>query len=284
MRERAAVGLLLIAVGALAVSAAAPEARPRVLPRPPFEYSYSGGKKPAARTGLRLVKLSERRNQITDTEAWFRRHDLVLPTLGSELPDGEKLPEMVPETFAGARLIRAIESGLGLLLLYSPDFSGARYLVARDRKEERPVYALDFVHFRTPPRVAPGEGEFVEEGVHWAAEADGGLYVANFHRTYAKSSGGKNAYLTALDPKTGQLVWRSRPLVANAQNFVIRSDAIVSGYGFTTEPDFLYVLDRATGAVAQTVPIRSAPEYLIPKNDRLYVRAYDTDYLFRFHR
>jgi hypothetical protein len=265
----------------LAGSGDAPEIRPRVLPRPPFAYFYPG-KAPEAGTRLRLVKVSEQRNRITDTKAWFDRNGLRLPLAVGRLENEEigPAPVGVPATLDGERLIRAIESGPRLLLLYGPNYSDARILVAWDRKAGRPVYALDFANYLNPPRIAPREAEFVTEGVQWAAEADGLLYVSNFHRTYAKSSGNQNGYVTALDPKTGRLLWRSRPLVVNTLNFLVQGDAILTGYGFTAEPDFLYVLSRATGAVAQSVRIRSAAEYLIPKADRLYVRAYDTDYVF----
>jgi hypothetical protein len=107
------------------------------------------------------------------------------------------------------------------------------------------------------------------------------LYVSNFHRTYARSSKGANAYLTAIDLATHRIVWRSQPLVANANNFVVVGDTIVSGYGFTAEPDYLYVVNKHTGSILQRLPVKSGPEYLVRRDDRLFVRTYDTDYLLR---
>ena len=75
------------------------------------------------------------------------------------------------------------------------------------------------------------------------------LYVETAHPTYAKSSYGRNAYVSAIDVKKRKLLWRSPALVANAAHFVLLNDTIVSGYGFTAEPDYLYALDRATGKV-----------------------------------
>jgi hypothetical protein len=253
-----------------------------VLPRPPFSHVHRGVKR-GARPSLRLSKLSERRNEITDEEAWFERHQLSLPTLESDLRRGirGRLPEKVPERFAGERLIRAIESRRQILLIYGVDFATGRYLVAFDPVTKHPQYALDFRRYLPPPVFLPRDREFVDEAVQWAEEAGDVLYVANFHRTYAKSSGGLNGYLNAIEPRTGRLRWRSRPLVCNSLNFVIRGNAVICGYGFTAEPDYLYVLDRRTGEVVQQVRVRSAPEYLIPKGDRLFVRTYDTDYVFR---
>jgi outer membrane protein assembly factor BamB len=256
-----------------------------LLPRPPFSYFYSGGT-PGGRTSLRLIQLSERRNRITDEEDWFQRNGLSLPTFGTELPRGNRgrIPKGVPDFFAGQRLIQAIEGRGRIFLIYGPNFSGGRYLLALDPAAKRQVYALDFRNYIQPPSFLPGEQEFVDETVQWAEETDGLVYVSTFHSSYAKNSRGKNGYLTALDPKTGRLRWRSRPLVCNTHNFVLLGDAVVTGYGFTAEPDYLYVLDRKTGAVSQTVKVRSGPEYLIPKDGKLYVRTYDTDYVFRLRR
>jgi hypothetical protein len=75
-------------------------------------------------------------------------------------------------------------------------------------------------------------------------------------------------------------LWRSQPLVCNANNFVIINDVIICGYGFTAEPDFLYLIDKTTGEILQQIKVKTAPEYLIQKDNKLYVRTYDRDYLF----
>ena len=58
-------------------------------------------------------------------------------------------------------------------------------------------------------------------------------------------------------------------LVANARTFVVTGDLIVAGYGFTAEPDFLYLLDRRTGKVLDRLPVASAPEIVKLRGDRL---------------
>lgn len=108
------------------------------------------------------------------------------------------------------------------------------------------------------------------------------LYVAHGHRTYAKSSHGMNAYLTAIDLRSGKPLWHSAPLVANATNFTfLDDDHLVTGYGFTAEPDFLYVLRAKDGAAVAKIPLKSGPSYLLRKDGRLFVRTYDRDYVFR---
>jgi hypothetical protein len=43
-------------------------------------------------------------------------------------------------------------------------------------------------------------------------------------------------YMSAIDREERKLLWRSPALVANAANFVLLNDTIVSGYGFTPSP------------------------------------------------
>ena len=109
----------------------------------------------------------------------------------------------------------------------------------------------------------------------WAKEAGGVLYAQTGHLTYARSSYGLNAYLNAIDLKTKRLLWRSPALVANTRNFVLAGDVIVSGYGFTAEPDYLYALDRSTGQVLARLLLPSAPEQIARHGSTLTVRTYD---------
>jgi outer membrane protein assembly factor BamB len=109
---------------------------------------------------------------------------------------------------------------------------------------------------------------------------NGVLFVSHHHMTYSASSGGFNAYVTALDLRTGALFWRSDPLVSNGSNFLVRNGYVICGYGFTAEKDFLFVLDATTGQTVRKIPLRSGPEWLIEKDGKLFVRTYDTNYVF----
>jgi outer membrane protein assembly factor BamB len=64
-------------------------------------------------------------------------------------------------------------------------------------------------------------------------------------------------------------------LVANADNFVLLSTVIVSGYGFTAEPDYLYAIDRATGRVVGRLPLPTGPERIVRHGNTLTVDTYD---------
>jgi hypothetical protein len=155
------------------------------------------------------------------------------------------------------------------LSIEGPDGISAHIVRASGR------YAFDFRNYAWPPRIFPGDREFVYEQVVWAKEAAGLLYVETAHSTYAKSSYGLNAYLNAIDLKTKKLRWRSPALVANASNFVLLDDVIVSGYGFTAEPDYLYALDRATGKVVGRVMLPTGPELIVRHGNVLTVTTYD---------
>jgi hypothetical protein len=156
------------------------------------------------------------------------------------------------------------------LRVEGPDGSTRHLVVAPGR------YAVDFRNYAWPPRIAPGEREFVYEQVVWAKEAaDGVLYVETAHSTYARSSYGRNGYLNAIDLKTRKLLWRSPALVANARNFVLLDRVVVSGYGFTNEPDYLYAVDRRDGHVVARILLPTGPERIVRHGDTLTVDTYD---------
>lgn len=294
MKPDARLRILLAAL--LLLTPAAPEVRAQAgaddwrlttLPAPEFKRTPPRAM-PPRRGAERLAVVSTRRNQITDEADWFARHGLALPLY--EIPDApsvgwsspaEPLPSFVPLRLRGLRLTKAVRQRDRVLAVYGEDFSSGRYLVALDRATGRFSYGFDFVNYALAPGATAREREFVYQDIAWAAEEGGTLYVAHAHNTYARSSRGLNAYLTALDTRRGRVLWRSAPLVANASNFELVGDHIVSGYGFTKEPDFLYLLDKQTGEVRQRLPVRSGPEYIIRKGDRLHVRAYDADFVLR---
>lgn len=230
----------------------------------------------------RLVKTSETKNQITDEEAWFQRIGLKLPLLEVPNPFMHKvgnLPADLPARYHSAIAIRAIDHGDHVIVIYGANFSRGRYVAVFDA-EHKLTALLDFEEFGTPPSFVPADAQFVQGGVFWAELRDGALYVSSGHHTYAKSSHGKNAFLTAVNPTTGHIYWQSAPLVANASNFLVRRGYIVSGYGFTAEPDFLFVIDRADGRTVSKIPVKSGPEVLLEKDNKLYVRTYNTDLVF----
>jgi hypothetical protein len=283
---------LALLAGVLAAGTALAATGPVIveLPRPQFPAAT----KASPRAGqLELAVVSSQRNAITDEAAWVRRNRLQLreyevPGSLSDLPL-RKLPHALPTCYDAGRgcydLVRAARQQNGrILLVYGWDSTATgRYLFVV-RPDGHVVHALDFARYAYAPVTAPGEREYVYQQLVWAAEAGGTLYVENAHSTYARSSGGRNAYISAIDLRTGKLRWRTGPLVANARTFELVGGTIVTGYGFTDEPDYLYLLDRSNGRVISRTLVPSAPEYVVRKGSRLFVRTYDHDLVVKLVR
>lgn len=266
-----------------AAGAALLNATPIRLARPPFAarvnapVAVSGDPRPP-----RLVKRSEKKNEITNDAAWFEEHALRWPVLDAPnrfMARPGALPAGIPATYGESVLVTGIVHVDHTVLLYGGDYSGGRYVALLDR-ERRLTALLDFEEFRAPPSFKASDRAFVDEAVHWGEVVDGVLYVSHFHRTYASSSMGVNGFISAIDVASGELRWQSRPLVANARNFAIVGRWIITGYGFTDERDFLYVLDRASGEVVAEVKVASGPDVIVMRGPELFVRTYDTDYVF----
>jgi hypothetical protein len=254
------------------------------LPAPPIHHSLPAPNRETAPHPLKLKPLGAKPNRITDRDEWFGANGLALPAYEVPNPFQNKpghLPEFVPEKFGDQLLVKAIRCPDAVLLVYGADFSDGRYLIALDPASGDFLYGFDFLRYSYPPTFAERDRDFVRQPIKWAWQENRVLYVSHAHGTYARASGGSNAYITALDTATGAVLWRSRPLVANAANFELAGDTLIAGYGFTAEPDYLYLLDKKTGQVYERIKLKSGPEYILLKGDQLYVRSYDTDYRFR---
>ena len=179
-------------------------------------------------------------------------------------------PHPTPQLFRDADFQLAVHQRppRRIFLLY-----GGRYLVSI-----RPYYAVDFVNFARPPN-----GPWAED-LTWARQGK-----ANpLRRTYApdlRFGDERPQCVHHRDRCRGTQDPLAQPaLVANAQTFVVSGDLIVSGYGFTAEPDFLYLLDRRTGKVLDRLAVPSAPEVIRLRGERLFVRTYDRDVVARIVR
>jgi len=245
-----AIGLVLVA----GVAGAA-EYPVTTLPRPGFKAAVEGVE---ARAPVELVLVSSR---YADPGTSTGRIPYVTGP---------------PERYRGLPFQDAFGQAGQVFAIYGVDGSSARYLLAFDR-ESRFRYGFDFGNYVWPPRIPPGEREFVYEEIVWAQEVGGVLYVENAHWTYASSSYGRNAYVTAIDLETKRRLWRTRALVANARTFVVADDYLVTGYGFTAERDHLYLIDRRTGKVVSELALPSAPERIVRRGGRIHVRTYDHD-------
>ncbi|MDP6943258.1 MAG: hypothetical protein QF464_03830, partial [Myxococcota bacterium] len=103
---------------------------------------------------------------------------------------------------------------------------------------------------------------------------DGVLYFNEACQSYASEARGRCSSLVAVEPTEAKVLWRTKPLVSN-NRFLVEADLIVSGYGFTKERDYLYVIRRTDGKLMHRLRIPKAHE-AIGRDDqgRLVVRLY----------
>ena len=236
--------------------------------RPPFAYTFRRHPEIDIDSIPILTQKSSQRNRITDGRRWLDKHRDNHPAakLRSAPPD-------IPKTFAGLRLGVLLDHGSHTIAIY-----GGRFVVVIEQGVASAI--VDYQEFLAPERLsAPEHGQFQQQEITWAERRDGVLYTCQGGGSYAREVFGKKSYLTAIDPTDGALLWRSAPLVCNA-NFVMLGSHIVSGYGFTDEPDFLFVIDRTTGKTVTRRKLASGPSHLIVDGKHLFVRTYDHDYDF----
>lgn len=106
---------------------------------------------------------------------------------------------------------------------------------------------------------------------------DGSVYVNANYLSYAKEVDGKTAYLYGIDVDSAKTMWRSKPL-RSRNEFAIVGNLIVSGYGFTAEKDYLYVIEARSGNELHEQPIKSGHDWVRWVNEELIVRTYGYDY------
>lgn len=222
-----------------------PEPEMVTITNPSWDYYISQPAEPGT-APLTLTLLEQSANQITDTEEWFERNGLVLPEYSDD------------------RYSFLVEDGMMIHIL----------------ENDMMKATLDFSQFQYADDFKPEDMDFVDQNIEGAAICDGILYVSTFHYTYAETSP-HNGYITAIDLADYSVLWKTQALVCNSRNFEMVGDVILCGYGFTAEDDFLYQIDRKTGAVIGKTDLASMMDYIVYQDGRLYVRTYHTDYVFQ---
>jgi hypothetical protein len=245
-----------------------------------FPYTAKGLASPKARK-IKLTTISRTGNAVTDDERWFADNVLPQPTD----PKDEEWRQVPGETRWGELKFfrsdgdihvgiyqaqtprKAAQKEKGMGSIYDKEFSYAAVLFNADFAPQK-LFVLEEFH--------PGILEMSD--AHLAGKI---LYFDCNYNGYASIAKKKTGYLVALDLDGERVLWTSRSLVASFRGFVVLDDAVITGYGFTDERDALFVFNRFTGKQWVKLKLRSAPEFIIPKADKLYVRTYDTNYLFQ---
>jgi hypothetical protein len=159
------------------------------LARPPFGYALYRPVLGVEAEPPRLVKVAERRNEITDEAEWFNQNGLTLPAL--RVPNGvvgasSELSALAPTHVGAYILVQGIDQGDKAVLIYGADFADGR-LVAVVDKARGGIALLDFESFLTPPAFEPKDAPFVKGQVVWAVVEHGVLYLFEIAETKAKS-------------------------------------------------------------------------------------------------
>lgn len=247
---------------------------------------------------ITLTTLGSKENGITDDDLWINAHEGGMPyrhywfgditenaltqnwyrvplTLGNDLWRGDI--EIHEDYIVFAYGEHKYDRDVGY---------DTNYLVITDRAVEHVKAVIDFrsVGKAFSEKVfgesdRQGFSQFADlEFTGYTVEGDI-AYVAAAHRTYASSSKGKNAYLMAINIKTGKIKWMTKPLTCNSQ-FCILGNSIICGYGFSGESHYVYVVDKNTGRRAQTIWVKKSPELISIEGKKAYIRTYSYDYTF----
>ncbi len=255
-----------------------------ILETPPINYYLSKKVTPKEVKPLKIEQQSKKSNNIIDDEKWFKDNKLTYNTY--EVPNSLRnikgnVPNFVGATFNDLLITKAFYDESYIYCTYGNDYSEGYILNVYSKKTKKQLYSFDFSNYRYSRDFVDKDYDYVEQAVDWATIKNNTLYVSNSHYTYAESSCNMNAYITAISLDNYEILWRSKPLVSNVQNFIIINDVIVCGYGFTDEQDYLYQLNLYTGKTIKQIPIKSAASYIVKKGNYLFVRTYNTDYVYK---
>ena len=222
---------------------------------PSWEYYCSDVVTEMEIVPIKLELVYETANAITDLDVWETSNGIYAPRL--PYTDDRRL-----YSFDGIHFFEATN-------LWISDISGK-------------VYCLDMNEFSMLPDKTFEENDpFTNDRgyVNFAKIIDHILYVSTGHRNYTENNP-STGYITAINLENGEVLWKSAPQVSNAYNFEIVGDVIICGYGFSSEDDHLYLLNRYNGQIIEQIPVKSMAEYIVAKDSTLYVRTYNRNYEF----
>lgn len=188
---------------------------------------------------------------------------------------GLKLPESVPLKVGTLELFLADSVAEGFLLFYRDPYGlGSCTLGGKQNcAYEAALYTVDGERqwsLALGPLMSRPDGIEIQD----IRFADGVLYFNEACQSYSSEQGGRCSSLVAVDPMANKVLWRTPSLVSNGR-FALRGCYIVAGYGFTSEPDNVFLVDRSTGKIVQTIPVSSAPQqYSLQSAERLDLTLY----------
>ena len=185
-------------------------------------------------------------------------------------------PSWVPRERAGLELTIAQRAADGWLAFYkgplaadwreNAGYAAALYAPGGDER-----WALDLSTYLPAPRLLE------IQDVRWG---DGHLYFNVACLTYAREADGRCSWLYKVDPASGRVRWRTPPLTSN-DIFLLHGPWVVAGYGFTAEPDSLYLVERESGAIVDRRGLDTAHSYMEVAGEDVVVVTRERVWRFR---
>ena len=231
---------------------------------------------------LKIKKKVDRPHQGASDEQWLKQHLSHSPNRDPQA--SQTYFPFIPNQEDTLSLVSTVCEGIGqdIVALYGTRPQGYRWtpptvlvLYSYDGKKR---FVLDL---RDSLQAISNEADFASPHIMHALVRDEILYVSLSHKTYAKATKGKNAYIQAFDLQ-GRWLWNSDYLVANANNFLILGDHLITGYGFTAEADYLYQLNRYTGKTLKKYKLKNGPNWFAYKAPgQLHILTYNRDMILQ---
>lgn len=250
---------------------------------PPLGYYISSKVIEKDNRAIQLNMKSSKPNQITDDEQWFINNNLSMDNFqgfNSPIDNSVNMHTGINELWDDLLITNAIQDEDYIYCIYGTNYAEGYVLNIYDIESMKMVYSFDFSNYKYSLEYIEEDYDYIQQKIIWAVIKDDILYVSHGHNTYAKSSNNMNAFITAIDLSDMSILWRTEALVCNSYNFLIIDDVIISGYGFTDEPDYLYQVDINNGEILDEIPLKTGPTYIIKKDNVIFVRTYNTDYEF----
>ena len=194
---------------------------------------------------LKLQIISEEYNNIDWANDWYERENLSLPMIGNEWN------HFYDDTYE---------------YLWADD-----ELYIFDRQiPNSDTHCLYVLQYPTDKWYINGNNAWLKDGIFYGASVTNGY------------AGTDSSFMFAYDLEQDKLLWRSADQSYNSMNFVVKGDVILCGYGFTSEEDYLYQINRNTGEILDRLELKKMPDLLVEQDGKLYVHTYSYDYVIDF--
>ncbi|MCU0433284.1 MAG: hypothetical protein MUC87_07520 [Bacteroidia bacterium] len=216
------------------------------------------------------------RNQYNDPKEWMKENNL--PDYFWSLPnDSRQQHNTIPATFPlyfNNNVVTSAWHNKGIVYYVYSD----SLLFVADSASGEVICAYDFGAYLISPQYIKADEPYIKQSIRFALLYDSVLYMTNYHNTYSHSTAQQNAYITAIDIRTHTVKWRSNALINNSPIFAIYKNYLICGYGFSSEPDFIYILDNNNGKVVSSFPVKTEPQMIYVKGIKLYLLISNENY------